>query len=77
MKVRAEIKTSKQFDFNGSKFVTLEGFINGLGIFKQTVKENLVPDSLEGKECEIEFTLGLNNFKPCLKVVSINLIDNI
>ena len=74
MKVRAEIKTSKQFEFNGNKFVTLEGFINGLGIFKQTVKESLVPDSLEGKECDIDFTIGLTNFKPTLKVVSINLI---
>lgn len=74
MKVIAQVVSSKQFDFNGGKFVTLEGFINGMGIFKQTVRENLVPDNLEGKNCEITFKIGLANFKPTLKVEAIKII---
>lgn len=75
MKVLATIVSSKQFDYNGSKFVTVEGFIGGLGIFRQTIRESLIPDNLEGKNCEIEFNIGLTNFKPTLKVVNVKLLD--
>lgn len=74
MKVIAKVMSSRQFEFNGVKYVTLEGFINGLGIFKQNVRENLIPDNLEGKDCEIAFKIGLANFKPTLKVESIKII---
>lgn len=82
MNVIAKILATEQFEFNGGKFVKLQGFINGLGIFQQTVKEDLVPDSLEGKECVLMFSIGLDNkLKPYLRLKGISLdtstVDNI
>lgn len=73
MKVLAKIIASNRVDYDGKKFVKLQGFLNGLGLFQQSVKEELVPDFLEGKECLIEFSIGIMNFKPYLKVVGISL----
>lgn len=75
LKLNASICASKQFEINGQKFVTIEGFLQNIGIFKQTVKEELVPDSLEGKNCSIEFDVGVDSkFKPSLKVKRIELV---
>lgn len=76
MKFIAEIKSSEKFEIEGKKFVKLQGFINGLGLFQQTVREEIVPDSLEGKECELGFEVGLVNFKPTLKLTSLKVIEN-
>lgn len=74
MNVIAKILASEKFEFNGSKFVKLQGFINGLGVFQQTVKEELVPDALEGKECCLMFAIGLDGkMKPYLKLKGISL----
>ena len=74
MNVTAKILATEQFEFNGGKFVKLQGFINGLGVFQQTVKEELVPDSLEGKECLLMFSIGLDGkMKPYLKLKGISL----
>ena len=77
MNVIAKIMTSEQFEFNGQRFVKIQGFINGLGLFQQSVKEELVPDGLEGKECCLMFKIGLVNFKPSLKLVGISLDTNL
>lgn len=73
MNVIAKILATEKFAIEGKKFVKLQGFINGLGLFQQTVKEELVPDFLEGKECCLCFTVGLSNFKPYLKIKGISL----
>ena len=73
MNVLAKIITTNQFTIDGKKFVKLQGFINGLGLFQQTVREELIPDSLEGKECILKFSVGLANFKPYLKITGISL----
>ena len=73
MNVLAKIITSEQFTIEGKRYVKLQGFINGLGLFQQTVKEELIPDSLEGKECVLKFVIGLNQFKPYLKISGISL----
>lgn len=73
MNVNAKIMTSEQFEFNGQKYVKLGGFINGLGLFQQSVKEELIPDKLEGKEVNLEFDIGLVNFKPSLKLKKITI----
>lgn len=73
MNVIAKILASEQFEIEGKRFVKLQGFINGLGLFQQTVKEELVPDSLEGKEVCLMFCIGLANFKPYLKIKGISL----
>lgn len=74
MNVIAKILASEKFEFNGGKYVRLQGFINNLGVFQQTVKESLIPDSLEGKECVLNFGIGIDNkFKPYLRLKSISL----
>lgn len=73
MNVIAKIMSTEQFEIQGKRYVKLQGFINGLGLFQQTVREELVPDMLEGKECCLNFCIGLSNFKPYLKIKGISL----
>lgn len=70
----ANVFTTQQFEFDGKKFVTIQGTLENIGIFKQTVPENLVPDSLEGRTCTMVFDVGVDyKFKPSLKLKSIKL----
>ena len=70
----ANIFTTQQFEIEGKKFVTIQGTIENIGIFKQTVPESLVPDSLEGRSCTMSFDVGVDyKFKPSLKLKSIKL----
>ena len=70
----ANVFTTKQFEIDGKKFVTIEGTLENIGIFKQTVPESLVPDSLEGMTCTMNFDVGVDyKFKPSLKLKSIKL----
>lgn len=74
MNVIAKILATEQFEFNNGKYVKIQGFINGLGVFQQTVKESLVPDSLEGKEVCMMFSIGVDSkLKPYLKFKGISL----
>lgn len=78
MNVVAKILATEKFAFNGNNFVKLQGFINGLGVFQQTVKEDLVPDSLEGKEVTMMFSIGVDSkLKPYLKLKGISLDTSI
>lgn len=75
MNVIATIVANEPFEIEGKSYVKLQGFINGLGVFKYTVREELVPDSLEGKECILMFSIGVDGFckpKLCLKGISID-----
>lgn len=70
----ANVFTTKQFEIEGKKFVTIEGTLENIGIFKQTVPESLVPDSLEGRQCTMNFDVGVDyKFKPSLKLKSIKI----
>lgn len=70
----ANIFTTQQFEIDGKKFVTIQGTLENIGIFKQTVPENLVPDSLEGRSCTMNFDVGVDyKFKPSLKLKSIKI----
>jgi hypothetical protein len=74
MNVIAKILSTEKFEIDGKKFVKVQGFINGLGVFKQTVREELVPDSLENKECCLSFALGLDEkCKPYIRLKAISL----
>lgn len=74
MNIKASILATEKFMIEGKSFVKIQGFINGLGVFQQTVKEELVPDSLEGKEALMLFSIGLDNkLKPYLKLKGISL----
>lgn len=70
----ANIFTTQQFEIDGKKFVTIQGTLENIGIFKQTVPESLVPDTLEGRSCTMYFDVGVDyKFKPSLKLKSIEL----
>lgn len=76
MKLKAEILATEKFEIEGKKFVRIQGFINDLGIFKHTVKEEIVPDVLEGRKVTLNFEAGLDkSCKIYSKLVSISL-DN-
>lgn len=74
MKVKLQVATSQQWTTqDGKRMVTIEGLLFGIGLCKIHIPEERVPDSLEGKNCVAEFSIGINkNFKPYLKVVSVN-----
>lgn len=73
--MKAEVKLSRKYEFNGKKFVELQGFLENLGLFKFSCDEKLVPDGLEGHVASIDFGIKLVNFKPQLKVKSISLVE--
>lgn len=68
------IGASKAYEFNTNdgktiKMVELSCIANGLGIFKTSVKESLVPDFLEGKEVTALFEITVDrNFRLSLKL---------
>lgn len=75
IRLNANVLTSNQFEIDGKRFVTVQGTIQGIGIFKQTIPESYVPDNLEGKSCTFVFDIGVDyKFKPCLKLKSIEII---
>lgn len=77
MNVIAKIFSTEKFEIEGKKFVKLEGYLNDIGVFKQTVREEIVPDFLEGKECVIMFAVGVDAFcKPTLKIKGITFDDD-
>lgn len=74
MKINARVICTKKFMIEGKGFVTIQGVMNDKGMFSQTVREELVPDKLEGTSIEINYDIGIaNNFKPYLKLVSIKI----
>lgn len=74
MKVQAKVICTKKFMIEGKGYVTLQGIMNDKGMFSQTVREELVPDKLEGCSIEMNYDIGIaNNFKPYLKLESINI----
>lgn len=75
MNIIIKVVTTKKFQFNNQNYVGIEGFANGLGIIRQTVKEELVPDELEGKTIKLGICLGLVNYKPSLKVKSLEIVE--
>ena len=76
LKVKCQVIFTEQFAFNGNKYVKIQGKINNLGLFQQTVREDLIPDNLEGKNCTMVFTLGVDSkLKPYLKFSEI-IIEN-
>lgn len=74
MIIRAKIETSEKFSYKDKRYVKIAGYLEGRGLFEQTVREELIPDNLEGKTCEIEFAVGLSHFKPYLKIDSIKVL---
>lgn len=68
MQVLAKIFTTEQFSFDGKKYVKIKGIMNEKELFEQTVREELVPDGLEGKEAVLEFEIGVSKFKPYLRL---------
>lgn len=79
MNLKAKILATDKFQIEGKSYVKLQGFLQNVGVFQQTVREELVPDSLEGKECVMVFNVGLDNrMKPYLKLngISLDLSDN-
>lgn len=76
MKVKAKIVCTKKFSIEGKSYVTLQGVMNEKGMFCQTVREDLVPDHLEGTSIELDYDIGIaNNFKPYLKLQSIKITN--
>lgn len=74
MVLNAKVIVTKKFMMDGKNFVTIQGIMNEKGMFQQTVREELVPDVLEGKEIALNYDVGIaTNFKPYLKLVSINI----
>lgn len=71
MNVIAKIFTTEQFSFDGKRYVKIKGIMNEKELFEQTVREELVPDGLEGKEAVLDFEIGVAKFKPYLKLKSI------
>ncbi|MBR2705544.1 MAG: hypothetical protein IKE91_08770 [Clostridia bacterium] len=74
MILNAKVIVTKKFVMDGKHFVTIQGIMNDKGMFQQTVREELIPDVLEGKEIALNYDVGIaTNFKPYLKLVSINI----
>ncbi|EKD83301.1 MAG: hypothetical protein ACD_39C00758G0003 [uncultured bacterium] len=49
---------------DNKRYVELQGVAVGVGVFKTSVPESLVPDQVEGKTCKATFILGVDrNFK--------------
>lgn len=73
LSVKLSIATTRAYEFNGKKYVQISGMMFGRGLFKISVPEQVVPDSLEGKECTGVFDIGIDGktFKPYLKLVGI------
>lgn len=76
MVVKAKILATERFSIDGKAYVKLQGFLSNKGLFQQTVKEELIPDILEGRECNLEFDIGLDGkLKPYLRLKSISLLE--
>lgn len=78
MKCLMEVATTEKFSFDGKSYVKIQGFAQMDGwdkkkLMETTVREELVPDSLEGKTCLLEFEIGLSKFKPFLRLKNIVL----
>lgn len=75
MKLRASVLFSDRFEFDGKKYVKMQCYCLGRGVFVQTVREELVPDNLEGKEVSMGFDIGFDNkLKPYLKFTGLEVI---
>ena len=78
MNVIAKVLMSKKLEFDGKKFVKIQGFINDIGIFQKTVREELVPDNIEGKEVCMMFGIGIDSkLNPYLNLKGISLDTSI
>lgn len=76
MRCLMEVATTEKFNIEGKTYVKLQGFATMDGwdkkkLMETTVREELVPDSLEGKSCIMDFEIGLSKFKPYLRLKSI------
>lgn len=73
LSVKLSIATSRAYEFNGKNYVQITGMMFGRGLFKLSVPEKIIPDSLEGKEVTGVFDIGIDGktFKPYLKLVGI------
>lgn len=74
MKLKAKVLFSEKFSFNNQQYVKIQGSLENMGLFDISVKENLVPDSIEGKTVNLDYEVGLIKFKPVLKLKSITII---
>ena len=62
MKIRLPITVvvSKKIKKEGKEFNILEGTMAGVGVFKTFVREQLIPDNLEGRECMALFSVSID-----------------
>lgn len=74
MKLKAKVLFSEKFSFNNQQYVKIQGSLENMGLFDISVKESLVPDSIEGKTVNLDYEIGLIKFKPVLKLKSISII---
>lgn len=75
MKLNAKVLFSEKFSFDGKSFVKIQALCNGKGIFQQTVREELVPDSIEGKEVNFVYDIGFDSkLKPYLKFNGLEIL---
>ncbi len=76
MKVTLPLQVAISKPFNGKdgrRWVKLEGILLGVGIISTILKEEMVPDSIEGKTVTSVFSIGVSKeFKPYLRLVEIS-----
>ena len=65
-KIKMTVSTARKYDYEGKKFVEITGILAGLGLFKMSVNEKLIPDDLEGQEVTAVWNVGIDRktFKP-------------
>lgn len=65
-KIKMTVSTARKYDYEGKKYVEISGILAGLGLFKMSVSESLVPDDLEGQEVTAVWNIGVDRktFKP-------------
>ena len=65
-KIKMTVSTARKYDYEGKKFVEISGILSGLGLFKMSVNEKLIPDDLEGQEVTAVWSIGIDRktFKP-------------
>lgn len=75
MKLNAKVIFSEKFSFDGKNYVKIQAIANGKGVFQQTLREELVPDSIEGKEVNFNYNIGFDQkLKPFLKFEGLEII---
>ena len=73
LKIKMTVSTTRKYDYEGKKYVEITGVLAGLGLFKMSVNEKLVPDDLEGHEVIAVWSIGIDrkSFKPYFRFSAI------